>query len=60
MLDAAGAAVGGFFDELLAPGYEYKPASVQKHPIDAAGRAFDYARMTNEERDALRRARENR
>ena len=54
-IDAAGAAVGSFFDELLAPGYEYKPASVQKHPIDAASRAFNRARMTNEERDALRR-----
>lgn len=60
MIDAAGTAVGSFFDELLAPGYEYKPASVQKHPIDAATRAFNRARMTNEERDALRREQEAR
>ena len=59
-IDAAGAAVGSFFDELLAPGYEYKPASVQKHPIDAATRAYNRARMTNEEREALRREQEAR
>jgi hypothetical protein len=54
-IDAAGAAVGSFFKELTKPGMEYMPASVQKHPIDKAVRAFDRARMTNEERDALRR-----
>jgi len=58
-LDAAGAAVGEFFDELGAD-YTYLPASVQKTPFRDAAAAYDRARMTNEERDALRRARENR
>lgn len=55
MIDAIGSAISGFYDELTAPGYEYAPSSVQKHPIDAGMRAFERARMTNEERDALRR-----
>tara|TARA_A100001391_G_scaffold186594_1_gene155884 strand:+ start:240 stop:761 length:522 start_codon:yes stop_codon:yes gene_type:complete len=62
-IDATGEAVGAFFKELTKPGMEYKPASVQKHPIDKAIRAFDRARMTSEERDALlreQRARMNR
>jgi hypothetical protein len=58
-LDAMGAAVGEFFDE-LGEDYTYRPASVQKTPFRDAAAAYERARMTNEERDALRRARENR
>ena len=58
-LDAMGAAVGEFFDELGAD-YTYLPASVHKTPFRDAASAYNRARMTNEERDALRRARENR
>ena len=58
-LDALGAAVGEFFDE-LGEDYTYRPSGVKKTPFRDAAAAFDRARMTNEERDALRRARENR
>ena len=55
MIDASTLAAKEFLKELTKEGMEFKPASEQKHPIDKAARAFDRARMTNEEREALLR-----
>ncbi len=55
MIDASALAAKEFLKELTKEGMEYVPSSVQKHPIDKAARAFDRARMTSEEREALLR-----
>tara|TARA_R100001510_G_C7654174_1_gene212794 strand:+ start:3521 stop:4045 length:525 start_codon:yes stop_codon:yes gene_type:complete len=58
-VDAIGAAVGELMSE-IGRDYTYEPSSVQKTPFRDAARAYDRARMTNEERDALRREQEAR